>query len=352
MDSDARGWVSRAVAGERRALGRVCRLLEEGLPDVREALYSCAVPSGWVIGITGSPGAGKSTLTSALVAQLREQYARVGVVAVDPSSPVSGGALLGDRIRMQRHTEDSGVFIRSAATRGVLGGLSRVSSDLVRALRVWGAGCVVVETVGVGQDEFDISALADTTCVVFSPGQGDDVQANKAGLIELADVLVVNKSDLPGASQTVSDLQGMLSLAAPAGDARRLAHSWGHTQGGHTFLASLEAVAPSLPEERCAEEHWEPRVVSTCARDSAGVTELVQTLHLHRDWLSGSLGQRERARRSERAAVRRVELAVLDRVRERGGAQLELLATAVARDECTPDRAADELLLGLLDDGE
>src|SRR5262245_35461812 len=170
----------------------------------------------WVIGVTGMPGAGKSTLTDQLVLRFRAAGARVGVVAVDPTSPFSGGAVLGDRIRMQRHFEDPDVFIRSVATRGALGGLSRSAGDIVRVLAAWGARAVLLETAGVGRDELDVTLVADTTVVVLSPGQGDDVQAIKAGILECADVFVVNKADRPGAEATVRDLENMLALGAIA----------------------------------------------------------------------------------------------------------------------------------------
>src|SRR6188768_571520 len=184
------------LAGDVRALARACRLVDERWPGHHE-LLSAAFPhsrSSWWIGITGSPGVGKSTLTSRLIQHLRAQGQRVGVVAVDPSSPFSGGALLGDRIRMQAHWDDPEVFIRSLATRGAVGGLSRTTADIARVLSAWGARVVLIETVGVGQDELDVMHVAHTTLVVQAPGAGDDLQAAKAGLLECADVLVVNKA--------------------------------------------------------------------------------------------------------------------------------------------------------------
>lgn len=209
-------WLTALRAGDRRVLARVCRVLEDGeqRAPLRRQLRAVA-GNPWVIGVTGSPGAGKSSLVSALTAGLRRQQRRVAVLAVDPSSPFSGGALLGDRIRMQEHFADPEVFIRSLATRGALGGLSRSVGDLLLAVAAWRADVVLVETVGVGQDELDVMHWADTTVVVLAPGMGDDVQATKAGILEIADVFVVNKSDLPGADACVADLRAMLAIANP-----------------------------------------------------------------------------------------------------------------------------------------
>jgi LAO/AO transport system kinase len=202
------------VSGDTRALGKACRLLDDrrpGYTDLARRLYAHGERS-WTLGVTGSPGAGKSTLTDRLISKFRQRGCRVGVVAVDPSSPFSGGALLGDRIRMQRHIEDDEVFIRSVATRGALGGLSRSTQDVSMALGAWGADPVIIETVGVGQDELDITMTAATTLLVVAPGMGDDVQAIKAGVVEATDVFVVNKADRDGADRAVHDLEVMLAL--------------------------------------------------------------------------------------------------------------------------------------------
>src|SRR3569623_261274 len=201
-------------AGEHRALAWLIRDLDDGAPDATRVLQAGTAggPAPGVVGVTGPPGAGKSTLVDALCGLLRARGTRVGIVAVDPSSPLGGGAVLGDRIRMQKHATDSGVFIRSLGTRGAGGGLSSSAAHVVAALGAGGFSTVLVETVGVGQAEVDVAVLADVTAVVTVPGLGDDVQALKAGLLEIADVLVVNKADRPGADQALRDLRGMLEL--------------------------------------------------------------------------------------------------------------------------------------------
>ncbi len=206
--------VDRLLAGDRRAVARLISLVENGAPESREALAALFPHTGHahIVGITGSPGSGKSTLVNQLAKVFRRQGATVGIVAVDPTSPFSGGAILGDRIRMQDLCGDPGVFIRSMATRGALGGLARATSDVVKVLDAFGKDVILVETVGVGQDEVDIAKAAHTTIVVEAPGMGDDIQAIKAGVMEIADILVVNKADREGAERTVAALEMMLDL--------------------------------------------------------------------------------------------------------------------------------------------
>ena len=207
-------WVARARAGEPRAVARLISWVEDGSPDVAEVMALLAPTSGTahVIGLTGSPGVGKSTTTSALVGALRARGNRVGVIAVDPSSPFSGGALLGDRIRMQEHATDPGVFIRSMASRGHLGGLSATTPQALRVLEAAGCDVILIETVGVGQSEVEVAAAADTTIVLLAPGMGDGIQAAKAGILEIADVLCVNKADRDGADTTMRELRHMIAL--------------------------------------------------------------------------------------------------------------------------------------------
>ena len=210
--------VDRALAGDGRALARLLRDLDDGLPAARAELSALYPRTGQalIVGITGNPGVGKSTIVDGLVTRYRARGQRVGVVAVDPSSPFSGGALLGDRIRMQRHATDDGVFIRSLATRGQTGGLSRSTIDVAAVLDAVGYPVVLIETVGVGQDEIDVMSAADTVVVVTAPGLGDEVQALKAGILEIADILVVNKGDREGADRALQDLTTMLDLARPS----------------------------------------------------------------------------------------------------------------------------------------
>jgi len=204
-----------AVDGDRGALARLLSLIERGGEEAR-TIARLTYPksgSGYTVGITGAPGAGKSTLTSATIGHLRSTDAKVAVLAIDPSSPFTGGAILGDRVRMQDHATDAGVFIRSMATRGHLGGLSLATSEAIHLLDAVGCPWILVETVGVGQVEVEIAGKADTTVVVVNPGWGDSVQANKAGLMEIADIFVINKADRKGAEETKRDLEQMLDLS-------------------------------------------------------------------------------------------------------------------------------------------
>ena len=210
--------VARAHDGDPRALARLVSLIEDGSPRLRSVMKELAPLAGHarVIGLTGAPGAGKSTVTSALVRAYRDQGLRVGVLAIDPTSPFTGGALLGDRIRMQDHATDRDVFIRSMATRGHLGGLAAASPQVIRALDAARFEVILIETVGVGQVEVEIASMADSVAVLIVPGMGDSVQAAKAGILEIADVFVVNKADRPQAQETIRDLRNMIALAERA----------------------------------------------------------------------------------------------------------------------------------------
>jgi LAO/AO transport system kinase len=313
-DASAPELVQAARDGDPRAVARLISLVEDANPRLREVAAELAPHTGkaTIIGLTGSPGVGKSTTTSALVSEYRRRGLRVGVLAVDPSSPFSGGALLGDRVRMQEHASDPGVFIRSMASRGHLGGLSWATPQALRVLD--GAGCdvVLVETVGVGQAEVEVASLADTTLVLLAPGMGDGIQAAKAGILEVADVFVVNKADRDGADQVVRDLKGMLGLG-----------------GRHS-----EAGA------------WRPPVVKTVAAKTQGLDDVVDAVEQHRAWMAerGELARR----RHERAAAEIEALAVVALRAEmkdpHSGASLGALADEVVAGECDPYAAADRLV--------
>ncbi|HEV8424538.1 MAG TPA: methylmalonyl Co-A mutase-associated GTPase MeaB [Actinomycetes bacterium] len=303
--------LERLRAGDQRAVARLISWVEDGdreqLRDAAEALNP-ATGRAQVIGLTGSPGVGKSTLAGALVAGYRRQGLTVGVLAVDPSSPFTGGALLGDRVRMQHHALDDGVFIRSMATRGHLGGLAWATPQAVRVLDAAGCDVVLVETVGVGQAEVEVAGLADTTLVALAPGFGDAVQVAKAGILEVADVFVVNKADRDGAEVVARDLRQMLHL----GEARP----------------------------------WQVPVVLTVAERGGGIDQLAQAVAAHRAHLESS-GELERRRR-RRAAREIEEVAVADLRVELGelgrGEALDGLAARVAAGKLGPYAAADQLL--------
>jgi LAO/AO transport system ATPase len=317
--ADVPALVEQAREGKARAVARLISLVEDASPALREVAAALSPHTGHaqVLGLTGSPGVGKSTTTTALVKALRAAGKRVGVLAVDPSSPFSGGALLGDRVRMQDHAGDSGVYIRSMASRGHLGGLAWATPQALRVLDAAGCDVVLIETVGVGQSELEIASLADTTLVLVAPGMGDGIQAAKAGILEVADVFVVNKADRDGADQTVRDLRYMLSLGGR------------HSEAGH----------------------WRPPICKTVAsRDvDNGVDEVLVKVEEHRAWLESS-GEGHR-RRTERAS-REIEAIALAALRERmgdvhGSAALSSLAEQVVAGATDPYRAADELLAEL-----
>ena len=322
-------------AGDTRAAARACRLVDERWPGHAELLahlYAHAA-SSWLIGVTGSPGVGKSTLTSRLVRHVRAQGSRVAVVAVDPTSPFSGGAILGDRIRMQEHWADSDVFIRSVATRGAHGGLSRSAADVARVLAAWGARVVLIETVGVGQDELDVMRVADTTLVIQAPGAGDDVQAAKAGLLECADVFAVNKADLPGADAVAENLRAMLMLghltAAPA------SASVGHSGLGAHALAARPSVDEDAADTAPGSA-WSVPVVSCTASRDDGVAELLAQLEAHRHWLATPSGQRRRRERLKQELWGRVREALSATLIERHRDELDEVAERVAAGQLDP----------------
>ncbi|HEY4689708.1 MAG TPA: methylmalonyl Co-A mutase-associated GTPase MeaB [Anaerolineae bacterium] len=279
--------IETALGGNRRALAQLISLIETD-PSAAAVCVSRLHPRtgrAAIIGVTGSPGTGKSTLVNELAKAFRRRSQTVGIVAVDPSSPFTGGALLGDRIRMRDLAGDDGVFIRSMATRGSLGGLARSTADVVRALDAVGYAAILIETVGAGQSEVEIARTADTVLVVEAPGLGDEVQAIKAGILEIADVLVVNKADRDGADNTLRALQTMLDL----GSAPRVVPH-------HGQIMEVSALASNV-----AAKGWRPPIVKTIAPEGKGVDELVDAIDRHRAHLEAS-GE-GRARRRVRAAA-------------------------------------------------
>jgi LAO/AO transport system kinase len=279
--------VARLLAGDPRAAARAMRNVDDRVSGYLELLKAIFPRTGraFVVGVTGNPGAGKSTLTDRLIECYRADGRTVGVICVDPSSPYSGGAILGDRIRMTRHATDPGVFIRSVATRGHLGGLSRSARDMVRVLDAYGSDVVIVETVGVGQDELEITRTAHSTLVVAAPGMGDEVQAIKAGILETADVFAVNKADRDGADSAVRDLELMIALGSETMVA--MGKSRAHTVHGGVKV-------DALPDTSFGEEHWTPPITKCVATRGQGIRELIDALDRHKAWLDGTATGRAR----------------------------------------------------------
>jgi len=302
--------LEKARAGDKRSTARLLTIVENDEPGaaaVLRALYP-ATGHAEIVGITGPPGGGKSTLVNRLAGAYRERAGKVAIVAVDPSSPFSGGAILGDRIRMRERFLDEGIFIRSMATRGHAGGLARASARVVNVLDALGTDVVLVETVGVGQEEVDVARVADTVCLVTVPGLGDDIQAIKAGVLEIADVLVVNKADRPGADETARDLAQMLSLAK--------------------------------------DKPWKPPIVRTSAQTGEGVANLVGAIAKHRAWSRESGEYRERRQGAARAEVEELlREALLRKLEGRvGDGRLNAAVARVAERAIDPYAAVEELL--------
>lgn len=297
--------VEAVLAGSRRALARLLTEIENEREGVDQALAALFPHTGqaWIIGVTGAPGTGKSSLVNALAKAYRAQDKTVAIIAVDPTSPFTGGAILGDRIRMRDLSGDAGVFIRSMATRGSLGGLARATRDAIRALDAAGFDMILVETVGAGQSEVEIVRTAQTTIVVEAPGLGDDVQAIKAGILEIADILVVNKADRPGAINTVRSLKGMLEMGHPAARGQLIAH--------HGRV--VEVDYPESPGEGAP--MWMPPVIQTVAPENTGIQELADAIARHRSFMADA-GMMEILER-QRVTVElydRLESALIDRV--------------------------------------
>ena len=313
---DVPALVESARAGSPRAVARLISLVEDGHPALREVMAALAPHSGTahIIGITGSPGVGKSTSTNALVGAFRARGKRVGVLAVDPSSPFSGGALLGDRVRMQDHALDPEVYIRSMASRGHLGGLSWTTPQALRVLDAAGCDVILIETVGVGQSEVEIASLADTTIVLLAPGMGDGIQAAKAGILEIGDVFVVNKADREGADATVRDIRYMISLG--------------------------DRTEPGL---------WRPPVLKTVAAKGEGIDEVMEALDKHVAWMETTGTLRERR---VRRAGDEIESIALQQLRARmgdlrHGNGVDELAANVVDGKTDPYAAADQVVAAL-----
>ena len=320
MAPDLDALVAGLERGERRALARLLTVIEDGSPEQLRHVVAALHPlagTARVLGISGSPGVGKSTLTDAIATQLRGAGRTVAILAVDPSSPFTGGALLGDRIRMQGHHTDAGVFIRSMASRGHLGGLSFATPQAVLVLDAAGFDDIIIETVGVGQSEVEIAATADTTVITLAPGMGDGVQAAKAGILEVADVFVINKADAGGAGRLQSELQGMLEM-------------------GHALAEDED------------EPGWWPPILRTVAVQAEGIAELVAALDDHTSFLAthgiGAARRHARTRHLVRELALESTRRTFARLEEGEDGLLEALAQRVEQRDLDPYRAADELL--------
>jgi len=334
--------VSGVLDGEHRALARAITTIENREPGYRDLVSALHAHTGdaEVIGVTGSPGAGKSTLVDKLAKRYRDHGLTVGVIAVDPSSPYTGGAVLGDRIRMASNVGDMDVFVRSMSARGQLGGLSTATGDAITALDAFGKDRIIVETVGAGQNEVDVVRTADTVVVLVQPGSGDDVQMLKAGILEIGDVFVVNKADMDGAATTVADLREMLHLRD------------GSTTGaaGHHGLGSM---ADGSDGDGAGDEgDWDPLVVETVATEGEGVDDLIDVLDDHYAHLreTGELDRRERTRYAEkiRQLLRSDAAALLEDELERHGG-MDALVDAVQARETDPYTVADRILTPIAD---
>ena len=312
MSWDVSEWAEKVRNGDVRAISRAITAIENHEPEAEELLRQLFASTGkaYLTGITGAPGTGKSTLVDRLAAYHRKRSEPVGVVAVDPTSPYSGGAILGDRIRMQGHASDTGIFIRSMATRGFLGGLARATAEVALLLDAAGKRQVLIETVGVGQDEIDIVRLADCVVVVLVPGLGDDIQNMKAGLMEIGDIFVLNKADREGADRLEEQLHAMLSLVMPR-------------------------------------DGWHPPVIRTVATENRGVQELAETVEKFRKHFESS-GERHKkhVEHWQNRLIEMLESRLLERVLggKQGEAKLRALATAVAERKKDPFTAVSEIL--------
>jgi LAO/AO transport system kinase len=341
--------IEAALAGDRRAIARLITLVENGGPKARASLAQIYPHTGraHIIGITGAPGTGKSSLVNELAKAYRAAERQVGVVAVDPTSPFSGGAILGDRIRMRDLAGDAGVFVRSMATRGSLGGLARATADVIKVLDAVGFDVIVVETVGAGQSEVEIVETAHTVIVVEAPGLGDEVQAIKAGILEIADVFAVNKADREGADRTASALEMMLDLGHAASPQQVLHH--GQLMEVAQNLPHATEAATDVSEGNAGRaEAWRPPIVKTIALRGSGIPELLQAVTDHRRYLETTheLDRRNRTRlANELEHILRDEL--MDQLLQKiDRAQLANLMAQIADRQLDPYHAAECLIRG------
>jgi LAO/AO transport system kinase len=310
------GWIAKLRSGDPRALARAISTVENratGWSGLLKALFP-HTGQARVIGLTGAPGAGKSTLVDQLAKHYRKQNQTVGIIAVDPTSPYTGGAILGDRIRMQDHHADPGIYIRSMATRGSLGGLARATADAATVLDASGRGIVMIETVGVGQDEVDIVRLADVTVVILVPGMGDDVQTIKAGIMEIADIFVINKSDHPGAERVEREIRAMQSLAT-----------------------------------RHSNEHWTPPIVKTVASEGVGTTELADAITSYESYLKKeNLAFKKNVHNWQERVIEMLRDAMLEKARvQLDGGSLERYAAEIAEHKRDPYSLVEEIVRGV-----
>jgi LAO/AO transport system kinase len=309
--------VEKVIAGDVRTVARLIRDIDDKVPEVRETLKALYTHTGkaYVIGITGAPGVGKSTLVDQMVGHLRKEGKTVGVLAVDPTSPFSGGAILGDRIRMQRHSLDDGVFIRSLATRGHFGGLTQSTRSAIDVLDAMGRDVIIVETVGVGQDEVDVVKSAQTTVIMVIPGMGDDIQAIKAGILEVGDIFVINKADREGADKTLNELRLMIDMG----------------------------------QDKYQKGKWRPPILKVEAVFDKGVAELLEEINRHREYLIGASGplirrtkEKVRQELAEMVKNRLIE-EIFDELTESG--KFEQAVDAILSGQTDPYTACDDLII-------
>jgi LAO/AO transport system kinase len=330
LNRDFQTWIEQVLSGDARTLARAISTVENRAPGWSELLKALFAHSGEarIIGLTGPPGAGKSTLVDHLARLYRKEKRTVGIIAVDPTSPYTGGAILGDRIRMQQHFSDPGIYIRSMATRGSLGGLARTTADVATVLDASGRDIVLIETVGVGQDEVDIVRLADITVVILVPGMGDDVQTIKAGIMEIADIFVINKSDREGAERVEREILSLQSLATRNEGAERVERE----------IRALQSLA-------VRQDGWTPPIVKTVASEGAGISELAAAIAEYEAYLQKeNLALKKSVQNWQERLVEMLRDAMLEKAREQlGDGNLARLAEEIAEHKRDPYTLVEEI---------